>query len=386
MAIPSPLLALPLEIREQIYTHLLSPATARRVLHDDYIRYRYSLTVFLTNHQIYTEARTVFTRLNHFVLLETPWEAETHVAHEHRVPIVASGSRATKWAKYWDAVLAIRIDAPEFAESGEAEEVCKLVLLAGDIGSFASMWFYSDLSYPGLNERLRLTLRLRKGVVKKVQEKLLEPFGAVKGLLETRLLGEWDGDVERALRAAMAVPHSPPEKCLEEATKLKDAGNAALQAQRYREAITLYEQSFTAMHIVVEGRRRAIWAGPYFEREITAGTFAGQYAQMVRLILRVKLVANTLLAYMKLEDWEEVKFWGMRSINLMEDHRGEAVEPMVGFAAAKELGKIYYRTGVAWKMLGDEAEARRLLRIAEVYLPNDEIVRKELASVALMLA
>ncbi|KAJ9660136.1 hypothetical protein H2201_007043 [Coniosporium apollinis] len=384
MASPSRLLSLPLEIREQIYTHLLSPASARRVLHDDYIRYRYSLTVFRTNHQIHNEAKAVFHRLNAFVLVETPWEAETHVAHEHRVPIVASGARA---AKCKDAVLSIRIDAPQFAESGDGEavETCKLVLLAGDIGAFARMWFYSDLSYPGLNERLRLTLRLKKGVVKRVQEKLLEPFGMVKGLMETRVLGDWDGDVERALRAAMAVPHSPPETCLEEATKLKDAGNAALQAQRYEEAIQLYEQAFTAMHIVVEGRRRAIWAGPYFEQEIQGGTFAGQYAQMVRLILRVKLVANTLLAYLKLEDWEEVKFWGMRSINLMEDHRGEVAEPMLEFAAAKELGKIYYRTGVAWKMLGDEAEARRLLRIAALYLPNDEIVRKELASVALKI-
>lgn len=49
------------------------------------------------------------------------------------------------------------------------------------------------------------------------------------------------------------------------------------------------------------------------------------------------------------------------------------------------VGKIYYRTGVAFKELDDKARARKLLRVAAVYLPRDEHVKRELAACALRL-
>ncbi len=49
------------------------------------------------------------------------------------------------------------------------------------------------------------------------------------------------------------------------------------------------------------------------------------------------------------------------------------------------MGKIYFRTAVAIKALGDKDEARKLLRVAKIYLPNDPLVTAELASVALRL-
>ncbi len=49
------------------------------------------------------------------------------------------------------------------------------------------------------------------------------------------------------------------------------------------------------------------------------------------------------------------------------------------------VGKIYYRTGVAFRELGDRTQARRLLRVANVYLPRDENVKRELAQCALRL-
>ena len=89
---------------------------------------------------------------------------------------------------------------------------------------------------------------------------------------------------------------------------------------------------------------------------------------------------------MKLEEWEEARFWGMRTITMIRESMGwHDEDELVDLDAANEVGKIYYRTGVAFKALGDESEARRLLKVAARYLPHDEIVRKELASVALRL-
>lgn len=63
-------------------------------------------------------------------------------------------------------------------------------------------------------------------------------------------------------------------------------------------------------------------------------------------------------------------------------HDDEVIE---GFEGAESLGKIYFRTGVACIELGDKSEARKLLRVAALYRPNDAIVGKALASVALQL-
>lgn len=62
-----------------------------------------------------------------------------------------------------------------------------------------------------------------------------------------------------------------------------------------------------------------------------------------------------------------------------------ADEAILDFVAANEMGKIYYRTAVGYKEIDDKGEARRLLKVAAVYLPQDETVKREIASVALRL-
>ena len=211
----------------------------------------------------------------------------------------------------------------------------------------------------------------------------------VKGLREVQIRGTRDKDVEDELHAAMAVPYPPPHQCLEEATRLKDLGNEELKNMRYEEAIRLYFQAFDAMHIVVQGRNRVVWANAFFATTLGGGLYFGEDGTLVRLLLRVRLVANVLLAYLKLEDWEEVRFWGMRSINLMRDQRLEAGfdvdEPMLGFEGANSVGKIYFRTGLAYKALDDQETARELFKVAAAYLPSDGVVQAQIASVALRL-
>ena len=100
-----------------------------------------------------------------------------------------------------------------------------------------------------------------------------------------------------------------------------------------------------------------------------------------------------MLAYLKLEDYEEARFWGNRTIDLIqqnfEQHQGpgspaeEQIGP--GFPAAEQMGKIYYRTALAAKAQGDDSEARRHLAVASRLLPHDPIVRKERERMALPL-
>ncbi|TKA74149.1 hypothetical protein B0A49_04998 [Cryomyces minteri] len=369
---PFRFLDLPGEIREHIYRDVLPFTLHKNILdtghsHDSYT---FASNIFLVNKQVYYEARKVFQRDNVFVRIETPWpEAQQHVSVEGNVPLLCTGEQADRFKGFHMAVV---IDAPQFIVSNDDEFAGRrFVVRLEDLEKFCKMWYYSDLSHPGLNGHLRLTLKLKNPhaldfednpIPKATQTKLLEPFGRVKGLYDVRVQGEHFPSLAKAMKDAMEVPYASPEECLNNCTKLKDAGNAALQKNDYQSALDLYIRAFAAMHIICVGHHRSIWGDAYFEKQLVGGPYDGQYGHVVRLILRVRLVANVILAYLKLEDFHEAHFWGMRSIDLMRDaNGGDDEEPMTGFAASAEVGKIYYRTGLACRKLGDRLEARKLL-------------------------
>ena len=265
---------------------------------------------------------------------------------------------------------------------------------------FCRMWYYSDLNYAGdLNRYLTLTLTLRQPFAapyddtvlpKRLQRKIFEPFGLVKGLNDVVVEGKHYQSLEQATREEMAVPYDTPQTCLAEAEKLIDEGNKALKKNKPKRAIELYILSFEKIHIVCIGRRRTIWGEAWYDVQFTHEPYKDQHGQVVRLMLRVKLVANIVKAYLDMQDYEEARFWGMRSIKLMREASGwdandDRDEAVPSFPGATEIGNIYYRTGVAQKALGERVEARNLLKIAATYLPDDDIVKRELASASLQI-
>ena len=375
-------LELPGEIRELIYHHVFRSYANKHDSGGGYKHYKFDLSLMRVNQQIYYESRKVFRQNNVFVSIETPWpEAQERVRKDGYVPILITDEQATRFKSQH---LTVVIDAPRYQP---IEKARKFIILVDDLPVFTEMWFYSDLTHPGLNQNLRLTLKLQdpypvpfesRPIPKALQKRLLEPFGIVKGLHEVRVEGDHYPSVEKAMRDGMETPYKTAEECLEEAAKLKDEGNEALKNKKYKEAIALYERAFLAIHIVCEGRRRSVWADEYFHRELQSGPNKGQHGQMIRLVLRVRLVANIVHAYLQMHDYEEAKFWGKRSIDLMYDPLDvENDGPIPDFVAAPEMGKIYYRTAMAYKALGDKDEARRLLKFAAKYLPTDKIVRLE---------
>jgi tetratricopeptide (TPR) repeat protein len=386
---PFRFLDLPAELRNNVYKLIFSRTRTRIDLGDGYSTYKFDLALFNVNRQIYFESRNIFRQIYVFVRIETPWdEAQQHVAIEGHVPVLATGHIADQFDNY---TMSVVIEAPRYGALDRDNR--KFVLLADDLAAFCKMWFYSDLSYAGdLNEHLRLALTLRnphggdsQEIPEALQAKLLMPFGMVKGLRDVQVQGGHSEQLEEKVREEMKVPYDSPEVCLEEATNLKDAGNVAMQKDPAR-AIQLYLQAFEKLHIVCTGRRRSIWGDAWFDRRLEGGRYDGEHGQVVRLILRVRLVANVVKAYLDLEDYDEALFWGKRTIQLMRNATGsDEDEPMLSFPAATELGKIFYRTGVATKALGDTSEARRLLRVALGYLPHDKAVMRALDSVALRL-
>lgn len=395
-------LELPPEIRTEIYSLLLHPSANRKDLGEGYSVYNYreSLVLYRVNRQIYHEARKIFRSLNIFVMIETPWkDAKHHVAVDGHVYLVCAGSRANAFKDY---ILSASIGAPQHHFYPDMD---RFIILLEDLDKFCTSWFYSNLSMPVLNNHLSLDLVLRdpftpddeeKIVPKAIQRRLLQPFGKIKGLQNMTLTGDpkpYDS-VEKELRAEMTVPLDSPEECLRRATRLKDLGNVELQAGRIDEALELYRQSFFAMHIIVNGRNRQVHGDQYFDKELTEEPFRGKSGSTERTHLRIRLVANTILAYLKLKDYDMAIHTGMRSIKILrfsigvnedEGASDPTQEAFLSFFAAVEMGKIYYRTALAYKELDDKYEARKLLKVAVLYLPNDRTVRAEMQACALRL-
>ncbi|TGJ81916.1 hypothetical protein E0Z10_g6838 [Xylaria hypoxylon] len=390
------LLSLPPEIRDQIYTIILHPSNNRTFQPDEYTDYDYhdALALFRLNRQIYYEARDIFRTLNVFLRIKSPWsEAEQHVNLVGHVPILMRGTGASRFNGH---SLQVTIETPA---AGEPENgTHEFIMLADDLPAFTKAWFYWNLSHPGLNQWLRLKLFLRdpyapdwdeKHVRRDIQRRLLLPFGDVKGLHDFSLTGDPKPQpkIVAELRALQALEPTSPEQCLVECMRLKNEGNELLQKGEVRAALEVYNRAWEAIHIIVKGRQRHVHAEAFFARDLVDEPFARKNGQLERMNLRLQLVANTCLAYMKLGDWHELQFWGVRTIQLMRQATGANQRPippedeaLLGFPSATQVGKIYYRTARAFEELGDRAEARRLVRVAQVYLPNDETVKKTLNS------
>ncbi|KEQ61880.1 uncharacterized protein M437DRAFT_76050 [Aureobasidium melanogenum CBS 110374] len=394
------LLELPREIRDNIYTHLFEPEANRRTTCDGLTTYTYSHNnLFCVNRQIYHEARRIFLEQNTFIKISTPFPESRYQVADHGVPIVASEACADDFSQHG---LSVAIAFPLTA----AEEQDTFIIHIDDLPKFCETWFYSAADYPDLNGHLALTLELRnpssstpldgdsipaeKKVLKALQERLLYPFGRIKNLLRVNVTGvpKPDEAVVAEFKRLMAIPLGSPLERLILATEHKDAGNVALMANQPLEALEHYRKAWEAMFIVVNGRSREIHGERYFETFLTSPPFEGQHGSMVSVVLRVRLVANTLLAYHKLRDLETVVHIGMRTINIMRGGR-ENLEPdeeaANGWIAGPEMGKIYYRTALAFKEMDDKYEARQLLKVAVLYLPNEQRVRELVRECALRL-
>ncbi|KAI0162706.1 hypothetical protein BJ166DRAFT_275394 [Pestalotiopsis sp. NC0098] len=400
---PSPLLDLPPEIREHIYRIILDPDANRLHHPDEYTDYSYrdALVLFRLNRQVYYEARKIFRDLNVFVRIETPFpNAREYVALEGHVPILMREERAERFAN-WS--LSARIGAPQtpIAES----DPHFIVILRDDLDKFARIWLYSDLSNPGLNRFLSLTLCLRdpytpdwedRRMPKWLQRQLVLPFGAVKNLRRVEFTGDTPplASIEAEMRAEQAKPYPTPEQCLAETARLKDAGNTELKAGNYQAALDLYTDAWAAMFIIVKGKQRHVHGEAYFARELHDEPYKGRSGQLERLALRIQLVASTCLAYLKLGDYEEVIFWGMRTIHMLQQMSGADERDDVpperevvpdNFPGRVQIGRIYYRTAMAYKACKDRDQAKKLLRVAAAYMPSDRSIREELATYTLKL-
>ncbi|KAF1916580.1 hypothetical protein BDU57DRAFT_447937 [Ampelomyces quisqualis] len=413
---PFPFLALPLELRESIYSLYFKPAD--RLHCNDSLNekgffggvYDFDFDLYRVNRQVYSEAQGVWRRENVFVKIATPWPSAgmyrvylmseegrewsdedgvglaNHVASKGLVPIVCTDQRADLFSTHHALV---QITVP-FQQAIPEHTV---VVLLDDLHLFTQTWYYSTLSYPMLNHRLSTTFVLRNpSTPTTLQRRLLLPFEKIKGLHHMQVSG-YEPSIHKELQRLMAVPLPSLTQCCDEAADLMDQGDIALSRNDPEEALDLYIDSFRAIHILIHQRTRHVLAGAFFHASISSGRFAGQAGITVRVILRLKLVARCVLAYLKLSQLAEAAFWGSRSIRIMRESMDVGFEDVLSESMGGEhVGLIYVRTGVAvWMLERQKAEggddggyegegSERIWSLATKFLrgKRKEEIRKEL--------
>ncbi|KAF2993038.1 hypothetical protein E8E13_000516 [Curvularia kusanoi] len=405
---PFRFLDLPLELREQIYALYFRPADRLRksaALESQGFYggvYGFDLRLMRTSKQVSREARKVWRREVKTVKVGTPWpSAVNHISSEGLVPIICSDHRANCFN---DHHALVQITAP-FHQAVPEHTV---ILLLDDLHLFTQTWYYSALSYPMLNDRLSTTFVLRdpdmddvdegdeKDIPLSIQRKILSPFGQVKGLYGMEVEG-FDKGIERELRAAMAVPPPTLRHSCELSTKLLHEGDAhlALGADGAKDALESYKAAFHAIHILIYGRTRRVLADTFFHASINSGPYAGQTGMTVRVILRLKLVARMVAAYLVQSSWAEAAFWGMRSVRIMSEAMDTEFEDFLAeLVGGDDVGLVYVRAGIAlYKMKADierwhdeikayegeeMADVRRLFEVSQKHLKRGKAnVRRE---------
>ena len=230
----------------------------------------------------------------------------------------------------------------------EAATTAKFIISVDDLEAFCWIWFYSNLTYVDMNRHLSLKLvvtnqqKCGEPLSSSAQRRLTEPFGLIKNLGKFDIVGDIDGDTEASLRKVQETPFDTPLICLEKSLVLLEAGDAELKSGKCQEALATYAKAFHAIHIVIDGRNRMIHAKEYFRTRLPTPLFGSHNAEYVHVTMRIKLVASTMLAFLKLEDWEETHFWGMRSITLCRQDLGEGADipGHPSFPAPRDWGKV----------------------------------------------
>ncbi|KAH8723824.1 hypothetical protein GQ44DRAFT_728400 [Phaeosphaeriaceae sp. PMI808] len=372
MPSPFPFLSLPLELREAIYSLYFKPAD--RLAHNLSLDaqgysggvYDFDFDLYLVNRQLYDEAKTVWRRENVFVKIATPWPSAeeynvNHISSEGLVPIVCKDRQADGFNSHHAL---IQITAP-FHQA--TPEHCVVVLL-DDLHLFAQTWYYSALSYPMLNDRLSTIFVLRDPYSPNpgspnlnnpnipLQRRIILPFGQIKGLYHKELLN-FAPTIHQELSKEMSTPVPTLQQSCESCADLIDQGDAILPASPAA-ALDLYMQAFHAIHILVHKRTRRVLADVFFHETIEAGRFAGQTGLTVRVVLRLQLVSRCLLAYLRLGQWDEAAFWGMRTIRIMRQSMDVDYESFLSeFIGGSDISLIYVRCGIGfWKMEGARGE------------------------------
>ncbi|KAI4851854.1 hypothetical protein E4T44_01875 [Aureobasidium sp. EXF-8845] len=283
------LLDLPREIRDQIYTHILSPTANLHTTSEETHTYTYThSSLLLSCRQLHHEASRILHEQNTFVKISTPFPESKYQVGEDGVAIIASEDVAERFTQHSLHVNIV------FAGVERDEDV--FVIHIDDLDKFCESWFYSAADYPELNKHLSLGLTLQDplsnavlggGAViekmrKSLQQKLLFPFGRIKNLMKVEVSGTPfpDDAVVAEMKRLMAIPLGTPTERLIAASAHKDEGNAALMANQPLEALEHYRKAWEAMFIIVKGKYRKLHGEGYFDTTLTEAPFEGQYGGM----------------------------------------------------------------------------------------------------------
>ncbi|MCJ1454687.1 hypothetical protein MMC28_005040 [Mycoblastus sanguinarius] len=374
---------LPVELRNEIYRNLLSTRRTKVNLGLGRACYSLQVAILRVNHQIYDESNKIFQE-NRFICISTPWSAfKADVLTQGKFPLIAEDEKAL-FFKNWHLIILL-----DWMGDPHTGVFYNFLTCLEDLPLLCKLLFYTGCQSDNFNSLMHITLELKDphaeseatALPKALQESLLMPFAILKGLDGVTIKGSKLKSVEKKLRKALQIPNPTAAGYLEEAAKLKDAGNAAFRAGDYAQSIRLYVNAYEAMHFVIDGKRFAIMLDCYFASNLlNEGRFARQRGDLIRHQLGSRLSWNIIQAYIKLEDWDQAYYWGERAISDIEyaNVQQSILDGTPNLITNSEKAKVYYRMFLVAKRLDNKQVWARSLMKAAIYTPKDKLIRREM--------
>lgn len=392
---------IPLEIRDEVYSYLLSIDYTKRPVGDDEKPSRvkrglgcghlYDLqpAVLRTNKQINKEARRFLYNDNLFVLVKYPHVESLDLLWTEELTLLAAEEDEVRSFR---SALRISLHVDLCIHGNDNMRLTsQFVIAANDLSVFCSILKKIDNEGPGLLSSLKLILQVYPlfqldvdafaytGPSSRVsrsprslaqQRRLLEPFATLRSM--TLEIADVDGEtqyidvqlMEDIKERAGRPPYSMKE-VLDTSARIKEQGNQAFRAGDFAHANTLYK---SALENLNAGER-------YLDTDIQEGEFTEQTYFEAHFSLAFRIWSNTVATHLRLQQWTAAHEKAIKGIEKIETVRNAGENIVFG---PGEVAKLYFRRALASEGMGKINRAVEEVRTALDLDPNSAQMKAKL--------
>ncbi|CAD6577001.1 MAG: hypothetical protein ASARMPREDX12_008077 [Alectoria sarmentosa] len=394
---------LPLEIRNEIYPHLLSTEYTKRPVRDDERPsrgkrglgckhlYDFQPAILLTNKQINKEARHFLYDENLFVLIRAPQSVEFEsIWLEELTPLATKEDKVCCFRSALRISLQVDIGVQVKRDLRLESQV---VIAANELPVLCSILKKIDNEGPGILSDLKLVLAIFPSYQLDVdafahtgpssrgswnprslsqQRRLLEPFAMLHSMTNLEI-ADVNGDTQNIDAQLMvdvkkrASRSLSTEEVLDGSAKIKEQGNKAFHAGNFELAYSLY---MSALGNIEAGERYL--DERYFDTSTREGALAEQKYFQAHFLMASRIWSNSIAALLRLQRWTAAHKKATIGIEKIKSVRGE-----ITFDPG-EVAKIYFRRALSSEGMGKNSRAIEEVREALSLDPNNAKMKAKL--------
>ena len=376
LATAASLNGLPAELRLKVYSYVLSDVNVVVLKPGKFLHPEYATGLFTVNKKISSESLAYFHVENAFVVIRTNLDHFLNHYCLHAIPLITDccGEHAKLLAKDFQSyALKINYRIVKARPGSALSSKPSFAVFAGrHLSNFVRTLnsHYMQVWEPGWTTKVDFTLRTNINYFEgntRVRASLIE---GMKGLRKIeipfilRFYGNWKADLVKEVKAATNLPCLTMEKALEEATLLKERGNAYYRSGDYNSA----RGDYTLSCNTIDNFHELVINGDCTQAE--ADTYES---------LLIALDLNTSLLDSHQHEYKSAIARARRAWTATIKRPGGDISTL------EQKAKLQFRIGAA--LADDEqfGDAIKALEVAAAYTPENGAIGKKIEEVKVRL-